>query len=367
MAAPQGATTFIPYSFACAAPSTASRMSPPSRSRIPVVAGLRYSEHALSRGNRARSTSSTDAPARASSMAVVAPAGPAPTTTTSQRSVTTSPRSGRRNVRAEHGRGRADERRREIHAVVVEPSPTLRESYQLVADRIAALEPRVARGTLVLALQRRAQEGVREHARHACSREYDKPRSHAPRCQRGGQSGNERRAGHAAQRSQRRDTPRRAAGHPPPGGDEARRERRIGADFGGPGIGGSGRDGADSPGPRAEQRGHQGDGAVGQHLPRGAARAPALGELREDATGEEESGEQRESRPAEAPCHAGPDGAGCDEPAGGEPPHSSNSSSKIRRFRSAGAPSARHRARRKPRNSFTQSNCSPHGGQSVRC
>src|SRR5438093_322457 len=212
MAAPQGATTFIPYSFACAAPSTASRMSPPSRSRISVVAGLRYSEHALSRGNRARSTSSTDAPARASSKAVVAPAGPAPTTTTSQRSVTTSPRSGRRNVRAEHGRGRADERRREIHAVVVEPSPTLRESYQLVADRIAALEPRVARGTLVLALQRRAQEGVREHARHACSREYDKPRSHAPRCQRGGQSGNERRAGHAAQRSQRRDTPRRAAG-----------------------------------------------------------------------------------------------------------------------------------------------------------
>src|SRR2546426_868946 len=89
MAAPQGATTFIPYSLACAAPSTASRMPPPSRSRISVVAGLKYSEHALSRGKRARSTSRTDAPARASSNAVVAPAGPAPTTTTSQRSVTT--------------------------------------------------------------------------------------------------------------------------------------------------------------------------------------------------------------------------------------------------------------------------------------
>src|SRR5437762_2410551 len=88
MVAPQGATTFIPYSLACAAPSTASRMPPPSRSRISVVAGLKYSEHALSRGKRARSMSRTEAPARASSKAVVAPAGPAPTTTTSQRSVT---------------------------------------------------------------------------------------------------------------------------------------------------------------------------------------------------------------------------------------------------------------------------------------
>src|SRR5947208_16546404 len=148
MAAPQGATTFIPYNLACAEPYTASRIPPPSRCRISVVAGLRYSEHALSRGNRARSTSSTDAPARASSKAVVAPAGPAPTTTTSQRLVTTSPRSGRRNVRAEHGRGRADGGRRRITAVVVEPSPTLRESYRLVAHRMAALEPRVACGTL---------------------------------------------------------------------------------------------------------------------------------------------------------------------------------------------------------------------------
>src|SRR5437867_4494583 len=69
MAAPQGATTFIPYNLACAEPSTASRIPPPSRCRISVVAGLRYSEHALSRGNRARSTRSTDAPARASSKA----------------------------------------------------------------------------------------------------------------------------------------------------------------------------------------------------------------------------------------------------------------------------------------------------------
>src|SRR2546422_8923396 len=141
MAARQGATTSIPYSLACAAPSTAARISAPRRSSISVVAGLRYSEHALSRGNRARSRSSTDAPARASSNAVVAPAGPAPTTTASQRSVTTSPPSGRRSVRAEHGRGCTDERRREVHAVVVEPSPPSRESYRLAGPRIAALPP----------------------------------------------------------------------------------------------------------------------------------------------------------------------------------------------------------------------------------
>src|SRR5438093_2367367 len=172
MAAPQGATTFIPYNLACAEPSTASRIPPPSRCRISVVAGLRYSEHALSRGNRARSTSSTDAPARASSKAVVAPAGPAPTTTTSQRLVTTSSRSGRRNVRAEHGRGGSDERRGEVHAVVVEPSPTSRQSHRLVTHGIPALEPRVAGGTLILRLERRAQERVREHTRNASGREY---------------------------------------------------------------------------------------------------------------------------------------------------------------------------------------------------
>src|SRR2546426_8987114 len=200
MAAPQGATTFIPYSLACAAPSTAARISPPSRSSISVVAGLRYSEQALSRGNRARSTSSTDAPERASSKAVVAPAGPAPTTTASQRSVTTWSRSGRRSVRAEHGRGCADERRREVHAVVVEPSPTPRESYRVVADRIAALEPRVTGGTLVLALQRGAQGRGREHTDHARGREDDKPPGPAPRGQRGRPSRQQCGTGPAAER-----------------------------------------------------------------------------------------------------------------------------------------------------------------------
>src|SRR5881397_1920706 len=187
-------------------------MPPPRRAKIGVVPGLRYSEQGLSRGNRPRSSSRTDAPARARSRAVVAPAGPAPTTTTSQRSVTTAPRSGRRAVRAEHGRGRADESRREVHAIVVEPSPTGRESYRLVAHRRAALEPRVTCGTLILALQRRTQDRVREHTRHAGGRDDGEPRSPAPGGERGRQSGNERRAGHGAERSQRGDTPRGAAG-----------------------------------------------------------------------------------------------------------------------------------------------------------
>src|SRR5437870_8404222 len=160
MAAPQGATTFIPYNLACAEPSTASRIPPPSRCRISVVAGLRYSEHALSRGNRARSTSNTDMPARASSKAVVAPAGPAPTTTASRRSVTRAPRLWRRQIRAERGGDGADQRRREIHPVVVEPLPPPRKLYRLVAHGIPALEARITRGTLVLALQRRSQDGV---------------------------------------------------------------------------------------------------------------------------------------------------------------------------------------------------------------
>ena len=43
-----------------------------------VASGLMYSEHALSRGNAARSTTRTENPARASRMAVALPAGPAP-------------------------------------------------------------------------------------------------------------------------------------------------------------------------------------------------------------------------------------------------------------------------------------------------
>src|SRR2546427_466315 len=93
--APLGATTFIPYTLAWGARSTASS-TPSSRPRIAVVAGLRYSEQGLWRGKRARSSSNTRAPPRESSRAVAAPAGPAPTTIASQRSLTRSARPARR-------------------------------------------------------------------------------------------------------------------------------------------------------------------------------------------------------------------------------------------------------------------------------
>src|SRR5207244_6430699 len=65
---------------------TAASAPAPGGWRVGVVAGLRYSEQALRRGKRARSSSRTDAPARASSSAVAEPAGPPPTTMTSQES-----------------------------------------------------------------------------------------------------------------------------------------------------------------------------------------------------------------------------------------------------------------------------------------
>ena len=55
----------------------------PSRRRHASVPGFRVSPHSLSRGNRARSSSSTRAPPRASTVAATLPAGPAPQTMTS--------------------------------------------------------------------------------------------------------------------------------------------------------------------------------------------------------------------------------------------------------------------------------------------
>src|SRR5450759_878461 len=51
--------------------------------RILDACGLRYSAQILSRGNFARSRTSTSTPSRASAHAVAAPAGPPPTTMTS--------------------------------------------------------------------------------------------------------------------------------------------------------------------------------------------------------------------------------------------------------------------------------------------
>src|ERR671910_299350 len=55
----------------------------PRRARIRTASGLMYSEHALSRGNRALSTTTTENPSCASRVAVALPAGPAPATSTS--------------------------------------------------------------------------------------------------------------------------------------------------------------------------------------------------------------------------------------------------------------------------------------------
>ena len=83
--APRAAVTEVPASGT--APASSSAPTTPSRSRIRTASGLMYSEQALSRGNEARSTSTTEWPAAASRSAVALPAGPAPTTSTSARAI----------------------------------------------------------------------------------------------------------------------------------------------------------------------------------------------------------------------------------------------------------------------------------------
>src|SRR5438094_2370071 len=313
-------------------------MPSPSRSRIAVVAGLRYSEQGLSRGNRARSRTNTRAPARASNSALVAPAGPAPTTTASQPSFMRAPRRSVRYVRPDCGDGRAYERGREVHRVVVEPSPSRREPYRLVTDGIPALESRVTRGALVLALERRAEQGVGKHPGDAGPCQRGKSRGMAPGCQRVRETRDWSGAGRAAERPERRDTPGRAAGHASPGSHEAGRDGRKGSNLGGPRVGGGGGDGPCGGRPRSEERRHRGDPTVREHLPRGTARGPAFGQLREQAPGKQKGREHHQPRPTEPPRDSDPHGAGRHQPARGEPPHSSNSSFKMRRLSSGGAP-----------------------------
>src|ERR1051325_8148812 len=54
----------MPYSRAWVVRSTAARMPPPNRSSTSVVAGLKYSEHGLSRGKRGGAGGSTQGPGR---------------------------------------------------------------------------------------------------------------------------------------------------------------------------------------------------------------------------------------------------------------------------------------------------------------
>ena len=78
--APFGACTRIPVS--CAAPELSTASSAPISARMRDACGLMYSEHGLSRGKRARSSTSTSSPARAMKYAADDPAGPPPTMTT---------------------------------------------------------------------------------------------------------------------------------------------------------------------------------------------------------------------------------------------------------------------------------------------
>src|SRR5437868_1307198 len=78
---PLGARQLIPAR--CAGLLRSISSSTPMSDRILDACGLRYSAQILSRGNLARSSTSTSAPSRVSAQAVAAPAGPPPTTTTS--------------------------------------------------------------------------------------------------------------------------------------------------------------------------------------------------------------------------------------------------------------------------------------------
>src|SRR5215212_2784053 len=66
----------------CAAPELSTALSAPISSRILDAWGLMYSEHGLSRGNRALSRITTSTPLRAMKYAADDPAGPPPTMTT---------------------------------------------------------------------------------------------------------------------------------------------------------------------------------------------------------------------------------------------------------------------------------------------
>src|SRR5205085_1335107 len=78
--APCGPVTVIPVTGTAAARTTSPR---PTRSSSASEPGLTVSPHSLSRGKMARSTRRTRRPARASRIAVMLPAGQAPTMTTS--------------------------------------------------------------------------------------------------------------------------------------------------------------------------------------------------------------------------------------------------------------------------------------------
>ena len=112
------------------------------------VPGFTVSPHSLSRGKRARSMSRTRAPARASTIAAIAPAGPAPTI---------------RSTSVGSGHRRAPE----DSALFFDPNPRQLHSAASTSRRAAVVgdEVQVARRIRIVQVDRRRQEPARHRQR----------------------------------------------------------------------------------------------------------------------------------------------------------------------------------------------------------
>src|SRR5512144_1321021 len=233
---PSGLTTRMPYNRPGAARSMSATNDGSRRASSGVAAGLRYSEHGLSRGKRARSSSSTLAPARAASNAVAEPAGPAPTTMTSQSALRSASGAGDQSRRAQPGEQRADERAGHVHQVVVQPPHAAHQVTWLMTVTILRLvRNHSAYRAGVTGLERRSQQGVGEHA-DATRARHD---GCGPPTQcRGDHRRKDRdrdRPGETAGGAERGDTPRAPRRDACAGGDEAWWRGGEGAELGGPG------------------------------------------------------------------------------------------------------------------------------------
>src|SRR5262245_61474671 len=123
--------------------------------RIRDAWGLRHSAHGFGRGKALRSSRRTRTPRRASWNAVLAPAGPPPTTMASlvMRRASEKTGTGCPNQRAAD---RADH----VHAVVVQPPDAPRQFCRRTAAMLALLGDRVAGCAPATCLQRGADDRV---------------------------------------------------------------------------------------------------------------------------------------------------------------------------------------------------------------
>src|SRR4051812_38196861 len=226
--APFAPVTVVPRG--AAAPAASIVESTPSRSSRRTVSGLMYSEHALSLGNAARSTTATETPARASSVATPVPAGPAPTTRTSvscNRSVKQPP--------PYPGEYRGTHCRKAVYHVVVEPCLP---SDQLGLRSTAMSSPftgRVTPRAMEAALECATDKGVHQHSceTYQCSRDRESGSAGRSGSYHGHQCGPEQ----CPDRSHGADAATGARDHPATAPEQARRYRTQSTGGGGPGIG----------------------------------------------------------------------------------------------------------------------------------